>query len=103
MQSCWDNGEAGRRYWECLNKFYKVPGEPICDFEVWIDEPCHQEYYKGLLNDLNDLCLKQWEREKQLKKEVVELKAKLKEVEEEKNKLLEQFKWLEQRIMGGSD
>ncbi|XP_070004524.1 uncharacterized protein [Nicotiana sylvestris] len=50
-----------------------------------------------------DECRPTWEREKQLKKEVVELKAKLKEVEEEKNKLLEQFKWLKQRIMGGSD
>ncbi|XP_075074449.1 uncharacterized protein LOC142162047 [Nicotiana tabacum] len=42
------------------------------------------EYYKDKLQDLHNLCLKQWEREQQSKQEVAELKAKLKEVEEEK-------------------
>nr|XP_016441694.1 PREDICTED: 60S ribosomal protein L13-2-like [Nicotiana tabacum] len=55
MQDCWDNGEAGRRYWACMNKFYRVPNEPVCNFEVWIDEPCQQEYYKEKLQYLYHL------------------------------------------------
>nr|XP_009799963.1 PREDICTED: uncharacterized protein LOC104245948 isoform X1 [Nicotiana sylvestris] len=90
VHDCWE--EAGRRYWACMNKFYRQPDEPICNFEVWIDEPCEQEYYKDKLYSLHSLCLKQWEREQQSKQEAAELKVKLKEVEEEKNKLEDQLK-----------
>nr|XP_009799964.1 PREDICTED: uncharacterized protein LOC104245948 isoform X2 [Nicotiana sylvestris] len=64
VHDCWE--EAGRRYWACMNKFYRQPDEPICNFE--------------------------WEREQQSKQEAAELKVKLKEVEEEKNKLEDQLK-----------
>lgn len=86
-----------------MNKFYSVLDEPVCNFEVWIDEPCQQEYYKEKLQYLRCLCLKQWERERQSKREVAELKEKLKKVEEKKNKLEDKFKWLELRILGGCD
>ncbi|XP_019248796.1 PREDICTED: clusterin-associated protein 1-like [Nicotiana attenuata] len=86
MQSCWDGGEAGRCYWHCMNQFYKVPGEPICEFEEWVDEPCYQEYYKEKLQFLHNMCLRQQETQSESDRTIAEMRAKLKEVEEEKLK-----------------
>ncbi|XP_019238944.1 PREDICTED: uncharacterized protein LOC109218996 [Nicotiana attenuata] len=82
MQSCWDGGEVRRRYWHCMNQFYKVSGEPICDFEEWVDEPCYQECYREQLQYLHNVCLRQREQERESNRTIADLRAKLKEVGE---------------------
>ena len=102
VKDCWSDGHVGRRYQMCVNKFGCNDGN-YYNFEVWLDEPIKQECYKRSLWQLHDWTLKQCEYEKEYKREIAELKEKLKEAELEKNKMEEKFKWLEQRIMGGSD
>jgi len=80
----WPDG--GRRYWACMNKEDEQPDKPTCEFEVWMDEPCNQEYYKERIYDLHITCTRQAIRERRTNQEIDELKAKLNEVEEEKKK-----------------
>jgi len=85
MMDCgWEGANVGRRYWCCMNKLYKQPDEPTCEFDEWAEEPCYQESYRERLQDFHNMWLYQQRIQKEGDRIITEMREKLKEVEDKK-------------------
>ena len=73
------------------------------DFQNGMMNLLNQKYYKSCLHYVWNMTGEYELHIFKLQQQLAAVKGKLKEAEEEKNRLEEKFKWLKHRIMGDSD